>query len=253
MKKVIIGILPITKEDNVDPYKYKYSFINNYCKKVIECNAIPYGILLNDNEINEDILNLCDGFIIPGGKKLQKFHFNVIEHCLKYNKPLLGICLGMQVMSYYSFRKDYLIKHNKKVNIDNLWNVYEEFEDKNLLKLTDIQKPNIHGYEIMDELVECNMENLNKSKHEIYINKNSILYKIYKKDKINVYSMHLKQVKNIGSDLKISSYAEDNVIESLEYNDKNFFILGVQYHPELEKDNKLFNYFIKEVEMRKHV
>ena len=97
------------------------------------------------------------------------------------------------------------------------------------------------------------MKNLNKSKHEIYINKNSILYNIYKKDKINVYSMHLKQVKNIGSDLKISSYAEDNVIESLEYNDRNFFILGVQYHPELEKDTKLFNYFIKEVEMRKHV
>lgn len=37
---------------------------------------------------------------------------------------------------------------------------------------------------------------------------------------------------------------KDNVIEAIELKDKDNFILGVQFHPEVLEDNDLFCYFI---------
>ena len=49
--------------------------------------------------------------------------------------------------------------------------------------------------------------------------------------------------------LKVTARANDNIIEALEYKDKWYFIIGVQYHPELD-DDKIFKYFINEVTKR---
>ena len=250
--KVIIGIVPACKRNDKNPYEYRYSFINNYSKKILKNNALPIGILLNDCKMDEDILNICDGFLFPGGNRFEKFHLEILIHAIKYNKPVLGICLGMQVMVYYDILKKYIDEFNLSLNIDNLWNAYLKIKDDKIFKLADIKKPNIHGYQIMEELVECNIDNINKSKHNISINENSILYKIYKETTKDVYSLHLKKVVNLGNNFTVCAKANDGVIEAIEYKDKNYFILGVQYHAELD-DNQLFKYFIKEVRNRKNV
>ena len=249
MKKLIIGIIPTIKRNEDDPYKYKYTFLNSYSKMIIKNGAIPIGLLLNDGNINNDILNICDAFIFPGGNKLEQVHFDVLLHAIQYNKPILGICLGMQVLNYFSILKDILNRRNLIINKENLWNIFNEVKNEYYFKLKDINTPNIHGYEIMQEKIECNLDNLSKSKHNINIYENSILYNIYKEKNINVLSLHLKQVINVGSDFYISANADDGVIEAIEYKDKDYFIIGVQYHPELN-DNKLFKYFIKEVKKR---
>lgn len=249
MKKVVIGIVPAVKKDINNPYEYKYIYLNSYSKMISDVNAIPFGLLLNDEDISEDALELCDGFLFPGGKSLEKVHFSIILHALKYNKPILGICLGMQVLNYFSILKDILESKNIEVNEANLWNTFNEVQNDDTFKLKDIAIPNIHGYKIMKDEVECNLDNLSKSRHDIKINTNSILYSIYKQDIINVLSLHLKQVTNVGSSLFISARADDNVIEALEYKDKKYFIVGVQYHPELN-DKFIFERFIKEVEKR---
>lgn len=79
--------------------------------------------------------------------------------------------------------------------------------------------------------------------HEININKDSKLYQIIKKEKIPVNSRHIEQI--IEPKLNISSYSLDNIIESIEDENKTFFI-GVQWHPESlidENSKKLFDYF----------
>ena len=50
---------------------------------------------------------------------------------------------------------------------------------------------------------------------------------------------------------KATTYSLDNYIESIEYADKNFFILGVQWHPEHDDDNLLFKRLILEAQKRK--
>ena len=44
------------------------------------------------------IINLCDGIICPGGDEFYDYDLKVVEYCYKIDKPLLGICLGMQTM-----------------------------------------------------------------------------------------------------------------------------------------------------------
>lgn len=82
--------------------------------------------------------------------------------------------------------------------------------------------------------------------HNVFIDRDSILYKILCKDKIRVNSRHHDYVKK--TDLKVSAVSEEGIVEALEDKNKKFF-LGVQWHPEslLEDENsiKLFNYFIE--------
>jgi len=50
----------------------------------------------------EDIkkqIDLCDGIICPGGNDFYDYDLKVVEYCHKIDKPLLGICLGMQTMA----------------------------------------------------------------------------------------------------------------------------------------------------------
>ena len=81
--------------------------------------------------------------------------------------------------------------------------------------------------------------------HAVEIKKDSLLYKILKKDKIMVNSRHNDYL--IDTDLYISS--KNNIIEAIESKNKQFF-LGVQWHPEsmIEYDivaNDLMSYFIE--------
>lgn len=81
--------------------------------------------------------------------------------------------------------------------------------------------------------------------HEVNIKKDSLLYKILKRDKIMVNSRHNDYLVN--TDLFVS--AKSNVIEAIESKNRDFF-LGVQWHPEsmIEYDivsNDLFSYFIE--------
>lgn len=82
--------------------------------------------------------------------------------------------------------------------------------------------------------------------HEINITKDSLLYKILKKEKILVNSRHKEAV--LKTKLKVSSTSKDNVIESIEDPKLDFF-LGVQWHPENLYDidsssKKIFDYFV---------
>lgn len=81
--------------------------------------------------------------------------------------------------------------------------------------------------------------------HEVLINKDSKIYKILKKDKITVNSRHKFAVKN--TNLDITGYSNDNIIEIIEDKTKPFFV-GLQWHPESLETNdskEIFDYFIK--------
>lgn len=110
-------------EDNI-----KKEFVNEeYLRLLNRFNLtpiiIPYGV------DNEEILNLCDGFVIPGGddidakcfmqenninnvlvpKEVDELDFRVLDYALKNQKPVLGICRGLQVINVF-FDGD-LIQH----------------------------------------------------------------------------------------------------------------------------------------------
>ena len=207
MKK-IIGILANTLGfDSNNPFDDKYFVQNQYIDAVYKSGAIPLIITPVNLQLNNDILKLCNAFIITGGKKYHKYHFDLIKYALNNNKKLLGICMGMQLIGMYS---------------------NNDFNETTLKYIKN------HYY---DQITHNNKELLI---HDISINKNSLSYKIFG-SKIKVNSIHKQALTNISKPFNITGISEDNVIEIIEY--KN--IIGVQFHPELMNNTKkLFGWLI---------
>lgn len=245
MDKMKIGILPtshIFEDDN--PYHDKYTFVNAYCKMISNNGGLPVGILLNDGKLDYASLEMCDAFLICGGNKIQPYFFEAISYSIKNNKPLLGVCLGMQTIGLYSFLESELTKKKLPLNYENFLTLYNELKEAE----TYFLKP-VEGHYIN----VIKRDEYEQNKHHVFLDKNSILYSIYQSDSLDVLSMHSYRTELIGNKVLINCQDENGIIEGLEYKDKDLFILGVQWHPELEeKNNKLFKTLVKEAKRRKN-
>ncbi len=59
---------------------------------------------LTEEELNDLYaqISLCDGILLPGGDMMFEYDRKICEYCIKQDIPLLGICMGMQVMCTYN-------------------------------------------------------------------------------------------------------------------------------------------------------
>lgn len=141
------------------------------------------------------ILSLCDGFVMTGGNRWYDCDEILCQYAYDHDLPLLGICLGMQILA----------------NMDNFTSTH--VEDKTVLNDTYLehQQPDVK-----------------------YVHENilfpSQLRDILKKDKIRVNSRHRYHVKAKDC-FTVSCLSEDNLVEGIEIPNKKF-MLGVQWHPE---------------------
>lgn len=129
-------------------------------------------------------LNMCDGIIFPGGIKFCPYDRYLLDMCIKKNIPVLGICLGMQLLSCY--KKDVVLeKNNTSIN-------------------------------------HCQDDDFGFS-HKIMIMKNTKLYDILGKEEIDVNSFH-NYHSTENNLYKVCAVSEDGIIEGIEYLDNDFNI-----------------------------
>lgn len=129
-----------------------------------------------EKDIIEYSLELIDGIVFPGGIKFTPYDRYVLERCIEKKIPILGICLGMQLLSCYQ-------------------------EDVHMEK--------------NDTYINHNQENDKELTHYVNIKKDSKLYEIIGKEKIKVNSFHnFHAVEN--HLYKINAYSEDGLIEGIE-------------------------------------
>ena len=156
-----------------------------------------------------------DGLFIPGGDKITKYDYYVLEECLKRNIPILGVCLGMQLIANYK--------------IDNF-------------KLLEVKDKELH---YKDHSVLA---------HSVIIDKNSLLYKIINKEEIMVNSHHLRCV-DYTKECKVIAKSPDGVIEAVELKNYDFCLGVMWHpEVNIETDinsKKIFAYFIKKAKERK--
>lgn len=159
----------------------------------------------------ENILSLCDGFILPGGDTWYRLDEVVIDYAIRRDKPLLAICLGMQALSK-------VLSGEKEIAYDNT------IKNNTLINHLEPNKDYVHS---------------------VIIDKNSKLYFIIGEEKIWVNSRHSYHVPELDNTL-ICARSSDGLIEGVELKDKKF-IIGVQWHPESnledEHSKKLFKAF----------
>ncbi len=237
MKKIVVGIIPTFNLDNKenDPYMDQAKFVLMYAKKIIEAGGIPIGILDADMAVS----NICDAYVWPGGGKMERGYIPFLQDAIKNNKPLLGICLGFQVIAT-CFN---ILEDQKRFSNKTFEEVYEENKENNpYLKV--LEEENIHNNNVTKDV-----NSINNARHKISIKRDSLLYNIVKKDYIDVVSLHNVVIARCPSTLKISAKSDDGVIEAVEYKD---LILGLQFHPEIEEDKIFFNWLIKKAEENKN-
>ena len=223
MTRPIIGIIG-RKDEKFSTIKRKGNIVlYDYISSLDKEEASYIGLITNANYdlVDENILNLCDGILMPGGVEIKTYHIKMIEYALKNRIPFLGICQGSQALGLSTLT------------------------GAKLLKIDDGYSEVTHSFEMTCE------EDLAKLVHNVYLSDDSLLYNLFG-GTIKVNSNHHYVLPKVELPMKIVGKAEDGVIEAIEHIDPTVFAVGVQWHPEnMESMQPLFKEFVDRSKMRK--
>lgn len=130
------------------------------------------------------------------------FEFLLIEETLKQRKPLLAICRGPQIL-----------------NVALGGGMVTDIPTESPKAMNHQRKPEAH------RLVQT-----------IVLAKNSLIRRIFGKDKLRINSAHHQAVGKLAPMLRATARTKDGIIEAIELTAKDAkdspFLLGIQFHPE---------------------
>ena len=146
--KPIIGI--INRQEKLQSgtkILYTYEEISNKIKE----KGIPIGINPDLDEIK-----FVNGIILQGGDKFDEKEIEIVKYAYKNDIPLLGICLGMQIMAFWAGAKEYNVENHMKPNINNVHEVILKKDSKiyEILQKEKIIVNSRHNYQIKNTTLE---------------------------------------------------------------------------------------------------
>jgi putative glutamine amidotransferase len=205
----------------------------DYSEALAHLRAVPVHIsLIPDREYIENLLKNLDGILLPGSDSdVNPLIFNeephpklkqvvpekdstdllVLKTAEKYEIPILAICYGMQVL-----------------NVARGGSLFQDIES---------QTENCVKHEQGTPL--------ERNSHSLKVNGKGILTRLITSKNVFVNSHHHQAIKKIGKNLKATAWAKDEIVECIEDTREERFVLGVQWHPELnwKTDNLSKNIF----------
>ena len=230
LNRPLIGLIPL-----VDDERESYWMLPGYMQGIIEAGGTPIMLPLTDNEyIIHQLAEKCDGILFTGGhdvspslygenklpecgacsKERDKMEAMLLERAIELDKPVLGICRGIQL-----------------INAVLGGTLYQDLPTQMESDLEHHQNP---PYD--------------KPIHNVSIIADTPLYELLQKDILAVNSYHHQAVKKLSDQLLPMAKADDGLIEAV-YMPSKRFVWGIQWHPEFsykgdENSAKIFYVFI---------
>ena len=214
----VIGLIPL-----YDDEKESYWMLPGYMKVLESCGALPIMLPLTaDRAVLEQAFLMCDGLLLTGGhdvgtdiygkepikecgipcKPRDEMESILFEMALKADKPVLGICRGIQFMNAY-------------LGGDLYQDLPTEYECK----------------------VEHHMAPpYDRSAHKVEVLEGSRLADMIGAGVHEVNSYHHQAIKCLADSLESMAVSEDGLIEAACVKDKKFMV-AVQWHPEFSYES----------------
>lgn len=196
-------------------------------------------IRLSYKERNFHLVDKCDGVLLSGGdedvhprfyNKIEylefcqgtdehrdEFEWKILQHTETSNKPVLGICKGLQIANVF-------------------------FGGSLIPDIPAFGKFNHSKFPAVDR------------HHAIHVDKNSELHKISGKETGEINSAHHQSADRIGTGLIANAISPDGIVEGLErkHSDGKSFLLLVQWHPErMVNQESIFSKNIRHIFLRR--
>ena len=209
-----------------------------YYKSVWRAGGIPVIIPpISDTEVIINTLQHIDGLLLSGGAdydphyageepspKLGEINAErdlpeLLITQLAYNRqiPILGICRGIQTLAM----------------------ALGGHVAQDLSEAKD-------GWQKEKGIQHSQQEERNIATHGVTVEKDSVLFSLYKTATLRVNSFHHQSVDDPGERFRITARAEDNIVEAMESTEHKS-IMGVQWHPECLADGlPIFHWLIGE-------
>jgi len=232
--KSIVGVMPLWDEKLESVW-----MLPGYLEAIQTFGAIPIIFpFTKDKEEIDELTSLCDGFLFTGGHDVNPKLYNeeayknvecctkrdemesyVLENAIKQDKPVLGICRGLQFINVFlggSLYQDLDIFHPSKINH--------------------------HQSPPYDE-----------GAHSVSLIKETPLYNCLLQERIEVNSYHHQAIKQLSNDLEQMAVSIDGLVEAFFMPEKKF-LWAVQWHPEFsyrkdENSQKIFKAFITSMKL----
>jgi len=229
--KPIIGVMPLWDDE-----KDSIWMLPGYLDGITEAGGLPVILPFTDktDEIKQ-LADICDGFLFTGGHDVStKFYGeapigDMIKSCLKRDKmekvflqiaidsdkPILGICRGIQF-----------------INVALGGSLYQDIPLQYPTKTEHRQKA---PYDV--------------PVHTVNIIEKTPLFNLLNTTKLQVNSLHHQAIKQLSPELKEMAISEDGLIEAI-YMPGHKFLWAVQWHPEYSyktdsNSKAIFSEFVK--------
>ena len=214
MKKPLIALMPLWDEK-----KNSYWMLPGYMDLIIKSGGVPVMLSFDDDEQSiKEIAERFDGFLFTGGDDIDparygeekldvcgepcvyrdSLEFALFSEVIKTDKPILGICRGMQFLNA-------ALGGTLYQDLPTQWN-------------GDVLHRQPAPFEALT--------------HEVKVDKNSLLYEITGADSFMVNTLHHQAVAEIAPSLKVCAATADGLAEAV-YAPEKAFLMGVQWHPEM--------------------
>ncbi len=216
-----------------------------YYDSLLQAGALPVAIppFPEDKDLDanlEQILSLLDGVVMVGGSDLdprrdgfmlhpsvkllderrETFDRFLIEKITEHRIPLLAIGTGMQLL-----------------NVSQGGTLFLHIPE-------DLPKALPHR-DVMEPF----------HRHALIVEKGSLLERVYGDNDVRVNSLHHMAVDDVAPGFLATAHCPDGVVEAIESLHRDWFALGLQFHPEHPSatvlDKQIFCEFTQEIVARK--